>query len=47
MQRHGIPTANYQTFSDVAQAHAYVDANGAPSSSRPTAWLPAKAWWLP
>jgi len=30
MQRHGIPTAKYQTFSDVAQAHAYVDANGAP-----------------
>lgn len=30
MQRHGIPTANYQTFSDMAAAHAYVDANGAP-----------------
>jgi phosphoribosylamine--glycine ligase len=30
MQRHGIPTAKYQTFSDAAQAHAYVDANGAP-----------------
>ncbi len=30
MQRHGIPTANYQTFSDIAAAHAYVDANGAP-----------------
>jgi phosphoribosylamine---glycine ligase len=30
MQRHGIPTAQYQTFSDVAQAHAYVDAQGAP-----------------
>ncbi len=30
MQRHGIPTAKYQTFSDVAQAHAYIDANGAP-----------------
>jgi len=30
MQRHGIPTARYQSFSDVAQAHAYVDANGAP-----------------
>ena len=30
MQRHGIPTARYQTFSDVAQAHAYIDANGAP-----------------
>jgi phosphoribosylamine--glycine ligase len=30
MQRHHIPTARYQTFSDVAQAHAYIDANGAP-----------------
>ena len=30
MQRHGIPTAKYQTFSDAAQAHAYIDANGAP-----------------
>jgi phosphoribosylamine--glycine ligase len=30
MQRHGIPTAKYQTFSDAAAAHAYIDANGAP-----------------
>ena len=30
MQRHGIPTATYQTFTDAAQAHAYIDANGAP-----------------
>ena len=30
MQRHGIPTAAYRTFSDVAQAHAYIDAQGAP-----------------
>ena len=30
MQRHGIPTAEYQTFTDPAQAHAYVDAKGAP-----------------
>ncbi|TFW18788.1 phosphoribosylamine--glycine ligase [Duganella callida] len=30
MHRHGIPTAKYQTFSDVAQAHDYVNANGAP-----------------
>ena len=30
MQRHGIPTAKYETFSDLAQAHAYIDANGAP-----------------
>ena len=29
MQRHGIPTAKYQTFSDAAQAHAYVDQEGA------------------
>ena len=30
MQRHGIPTAEYQTFTDAVQAHAYVDAKGAP-----------------
>ncbi|MGK5024634.1 phosphoribosylamine--glycine ligase [Janthinobacterium sp. RB2R34] len=30
MQRHGIPTAAYQTFSEVAPAHAYIDAMGAP-----------------
>ncbi|MEC5384269.1 phosphoribosylamine--glycine ligase [Uliginosibacterium sp. H3] len=28
--RHGIPTAKYQTFSDAAKAHAYVDQEGAP-----------------
>jgi len=30
MERHGIPTAAYQTFSDATQAHAYIDAQGAP-----------------
>ncbi len=30
MQRHGIPTANSQTFVDVAAAHQYVDQQGAP-----------------
>ena len=30
MQRHGIPTAQSQTFSDVAAAHQYVDQQGAP-----------------
>jgi phosphoribosylamine--glycine ligase len=30
MQRHGIPTAEFQTFSDAAAAHAYVEAKGAP-----------------
>ena len=30
MKRHGIPTAAYETFADAAQAHAYVDAQGAP-----------------
>ena len=28
--RHQIPTAHYQTFTDPAQAHAYIDAQGAP-----------------
>jgi phosphoribosylamine--glycine ligase len=30
MKRHGIPTAEYESFTDVAAAHAYVDAKGAP-----------------
>lgn len=30
MKRHGIPTAEYETFSDAAAAHAYVDKKGAP-----------------
>ncbi|BBP01293.1 phosphoribosylamine--glycine ligase [Sulfuriferula nivalis] len=30
MQQHAIPTAKYQTFSDIAAAHAYIDAEGAP-----------------
>jgi phosphoribosylamine---glycine ligase len=30
MQRHGIPTARYQAFTEPALAHAYVDAEGAP-----------------
>jgi len=30
MKRHGIPTAAYETFTDAAAAHAYVDARGAP-----------------
>src|SRR5512137_2243168 len=30
MQRHGLPTAQYRTFTDAAPAHAYVDERGAP-----------------
>ena len=30
MKRHGIPTAAYETFTDIAAAHAYVDKLGAP-----------------
>ena len=30
MQRHGIPTARHQTFSDAAAAHDYVAAHGVP-----------------
>ncbi|MDR3453964.1 MAG: phosphoribosylamine--glycine ligase [Rhodoferax sp.] len=30
MKRHGIPTAEYETFSSAAAAHAYVDRKGAP-----------------
>ncbi|MEK9775979.1 MAG: phosphoribosylamine--glycine ligase [Quisquiliibacterium sp.] len=30
MKRHNIPTADYQTFTDAAAAHAYVEGRGAP-----------------
>ena len=30
MKRHGIPTAEYETFSEAAAAHAYVERKGAP-----------------
>src|SRR5512136_599489 len=30
MQRHGLPTAQYRTFTDVRAAHAYVAERGAP-----------------
>ncbi len=30
MQRHQIPTARYQTFSEAAPAHTYIDAQGPP-----------------
>ena len=30
MKRHGIPTADYETFSDPEKAHAYLDKKGAP-----------------
>ena len=30
MQRHGIPTAAFETFTDAVAAHAYVDEKGAP-----------------
>lgn len=30
MKRHGIPTAEYETFTDPVAAHAYIDQQGAP-----------------
>jgi phosphoribosylamine---glycine ligase len=30
MKRHAIPTAKYETFTDIAAAHQYIDAKGAP-----------------
>ena len=30
MKRHGIPTAAYETFTDAAAAHAYIERRGAP-----------------
>ena len=42
MIRHGIPTADYVTFTDAAKAHTYIDGR-AHVSSRPTASRQAKA----
>src|SRR6202171_490015 len=30
MARHGIPTAEYKSFTDAAEAHVYIDERGAP-----------------
>jgi phosphoribosylamine--glycine ligase len=30
MKRHAIPTADYQTFNNASEAHAYIDEHGAP-----------------
>lgn len=30
MARHSIPTANFETFTDIARAHEYIDQQGAP-----------------
>jgi len=45
MQRHGIPTAKYQSFSSAARRTPTSTPTAPRSSSRPTAWLPARAWW--
>ena len=46
MKRHGIPTADYETFTDAAaRARLCRRARARRSSSRPTAWPPARAWW--
>ena len=37
MQRHGIPTAAYETFRDAAAAHAYVEAPRAVGLDKPEA----------
>ncbi len=47
MKRHGIPTAEYETFTDAAAAHAYVERRARRSSSRPTDWPLARAWSWP
>jgi phosphoribosylamine--glycine ligase len=37
MQRHGIPTAHFEVFSDTAAAHAYLEKMGAPIVVKPAA----------
>ena len=46
MKRHGIPTAEYETFTDAGGGpRLRRRARARPSWSRPTAWRPARAWW--
>jgi phosphoribosylamine--glycine ligase len=45
MTRHKIPTAKYQTFTDIARRTPMSTPRARRSSSRPTAWPPARAWW--
>ena len=45
MQRHGIPTAPYETFTTPPRRMRTSTRKARRSSSRPTAWLPARAWW--
>ena len=43
LARHGIPTASYANFTEVEPALAYLREKVLPSSSRLTAWPPARA----
>jgi hypothetical protein len=47
MKRHGIPTAEYDSFTDPRWPMPMWTRWARPSSSRPTAWRQAKAWWWP
>lgn len=38
MKKYSIPTAEYQTFSDINKALEYLKSSPSPQSSRPTAW---------
>jgi phosphoribosylamine-glycine ligase len=43
LARHNIPTAEYQNFTEVEPALAYLREKARRSSSKPTVWLPVKA----
>ncbi len=43
LARHNIPTAEYQNFTEVEPALAYLREKGAQSSLKLTVWLPGKA----
>ena len=45
MKKYGIPTAAYEVFEDAGAALEMCRACPRPSSSRPTAWPWARAWW--
>ena len=43
MKKYGIPTARFETFSDMDKALAYIENQEYPLLSRPTAWRSVKA----
>lgn len=47
MKKYHIPTAKYETFTDMDGALAYVRAQGAPIVVKADGLALARAWWWP